>query len=56
MSTKGLRFKVFDGIKYFSPSIFHNYLVFITQKKCIKCFNVTTQNHLWKSNGMLKKY
>ena len=35
--------------------IFQNYLVFITAKKCIKCFSVTTRIDSPKSNRIITK-
>ena len=46
------KFSILSGAKYFSSWIFHNYLVFIPDKKYIKYFNGTNQIYLWKSNGM----
>ena len=43
---------IFNGAKYFSSGIFQNYLVFISDKKYIKYFNVITHIYSWNSNGM----
>ena len=46
------KFSIFNGPKYFSLTIFQNYLVFIPAKRYIKYFSGTTWNDLSRSNGM----
>ena len=58
ISTKGLtkdlinKPSILNGAKYLPLGIFQNYLVFITDKKCIKYFSGTTWIDSRKSNGM----
>ena len=44
------KLSILDGVTYFSSGIFQNYLVFISAKKYIKYFSVTTRIDSWKSN------
>ena len=46
------KFCILNGAKHFSLGIFQNYLVFVTDEKCIKHFNGINQTYSWKSNGM----
>ena len=46
------KYNILNGAKHFSLGLFQNYLVFIPNKKCIKCSNDSTQICSWKSNGM----
>ena len=58
VSTKGTKkdlinkYKILNGIKYFSLGILQNYLVFISSKKYFKHFSGTTEIYSCKSNGM----
>ena len=43
---------ILNGAKQFSSGIFQDYSVFVSAKKYLKYFSVTTRIDLWKSNIM----
>ena len=46
------KFRILNGVKYFSSGIFQNYLVFIPAENYIKYFSFTNWINSSKSNGM----